>query len=277
MYQQGTETIASLAAEIKVNPDTVKHWVKHFERGGLDRIVEHERNRSYTKEFKLEAVQAYLRGEGSIKEISYQRGILSTTQLKNWIKKYNGHEKIRDYDPKGDVYMTKGRATTIDERKEIVNWCMTHEKSYKLTAERYKVSYGQVYAWVAKYLQKGESGLNDMRGHRKPEESLTPEELQARELKRLQAENEWLKMENEVLKKVKEIERRLYSEKYGYGPNTMLGSVSTPPKWRHSVRKPRIVINPWETTLKIINPEPLQPPIQTRTRPGEILPDPATK
>lgn len=116
--------------------------------------------------------------------------------------------------------MTKGRATTIEERIEIVDWCMTHEKSYKLAAERYKVSYGQVYAWVAKYLQKGEAGLSDKRGQRKPEAALTPEEFQARELKRLKAENEYLKMENEVLKKVKEIERRLYSEKYGKKRNT---------------------------------------------------------
>lgn len=111
--------------------------------------------------------------------------------------------------------MTKGRGTTKEERIEIVKWCLGHEKSYKLAAEKYGVSYGQIYAWVSKYLAKGESGLTDSRGHRKPEAELSPEEKQIRELKRLQAENEALRMENEVLKKVEEIERRLYSERYG--------------------------------------------------------------
>jgi transposase len=220
MYQQGTASIARIARETKVCPNTIRGWTRQYEHSGVEAIMEHERNRSYTKEFKIEAVQSYLRGEGSIEELRNQRGILSTNQLATWVKKYNGHEEIRDYDPKGDVYMTKSRATTNAERKEIVNWCMMHEQSYKLTAERYKVSYGQVYAWVTKYLQKGEKGLIDMRGHRKPEEIRSPEERQARELKRLQTENEWLKMENEVLKKVEEIERRLYSEKYGKKRNT---------------------------------------------------------
>jgi len=220
LYQQGTETIASLAAEINVTHQTLRRWVRQYEYVGLEAIVDHERNRSYTAEFKKEMVEAYLQGEGSIEAISYRWGILSERQLRDWIKQYNGHEEIRDYDPKGAVYMTKGRVTTIEERIEIVHWCMTHEKSYKLTAEQYKVSYGQVYAWVKKYLQKGEAGLTDKRGHRKPEETLSPEDSQARELKRLKAENEWLKMENEVLKKVKEIEKRLYSEKYGKKRNT---------------------------------------------------------
>jgi len=220
MYQQGTETIAKIAEETKVHPKTVRQWVKRFERGGREGIADHERNQAYTKESKIGAVEAYLRGEGSQAEICESREIRSRAQLQAWIKQYNGHEEIRDYDPKGDVYMTKGRATTIEERIEIVNWCMTHEKSYKLAAERYKVSYGQVYAWVGKYLQRGEAGLADSRGHRKPEATLTPEEKLAREIKRLKAENEQLKLEIELRKKVKEIERRLYSERYGRKRNT---------------------------------------------------------
>lgn len=219
-YSQGAETSARLAAELKVDPVAIRRWKERYESLGVEGIMDHPRNRSYTKEFKIAAVEAYLRGEGSPNKICDTWGIRSRSRLTEWIKKYNGHEEIRDYDPKGDVYMTKGRATTKEERIEIVNWCLGHEKSYKLAAEKYGVSYGQAYAWVSKYLANGESGLTDSRGHRKPEAELTPEEKQARELKRLQAENEALRMENEVLKKVEEIERRLYSERYGRKRNT---------------------------------------------------------
>ena len=219
-YSQGAETIARLAAELNVNPRTIERWNERYESIGPEGIRDHPKNGSYTKEFKIAAVEAYLRGEGSLSEICDSRGIRSETQLRRWIKKYNGHEEIRDYDPKGDVYMTKGRATTKEERIEIVQWCLGHEKSYKLAAEKYGVSYGQIYAWVSKFLAKGESGLTDSRGHRKPEAELSPEEKQTREIRRLKAENENLKLEIELRKKVKEIERRLYSEKYGRKRNT---------------------------------------------------------
>ncbi len=218
--ESGRTYVSEIARELGVDERSVRTWRKQYRTMGASSFEPRERNKAYTKEQKLDAIEAYRRGEGTLEEVSYRRGISSSTQLYNWIKKYNGHEEIRDYDPKGDVYMTKGRATTIEERIEIVNWCKAHDQSYKLTAERYQVSYGQVYAWVAKYRTKGEAGLTDERGHRKPEETLTAEEKQAREMKRLQAEIEWLKMENEVLKKVKEVERKLYSERFGKKRNT---------------------------------------------------------
>lgn len=219
-YKGGNKSATEIGRKLGVSGRTVRMWGQKINMIGEASLKRQRQNRAYSKGLKVEAIEAYLHGEGTLEEVSYRRGISSSTQLYNWIRKYNGHEEIRDYDPKGDVYMTKGRATTQEERIEIVNWCKAHDQSYKLTAERYQVSYGQVYAWVAKYRTKGEAGLVDERGHRKAEETLTPEEKQAREVKRLQAEIDQLKMENEVLKKVKEVERRLYSERFGKKRNT---------------------------------------------------------
>jgi transposase-like protein len=211
---------AEVAADIGASESTVARWIRQFEKDGLERLEKTERNKAYPKEMKIEAVVAYLRGEGSLQDICLERGISSDKVLRKWLKKYNGHEAILDYDPKGEVYMTKGRATTFEERVEIVAWCLAHERQYKLAVERFKVSYAQVYAWVAKYLQAGEDGLRDRRGKREPAVERTAEETQALKLKRLQDENERLRMENEVLKKVKEVERRLYSEHFGKKRNT---------------------------------------------------------
>ncbi|MFR7573670.1 MAG: transposase [Blautia faecis] len=43
------------------------------------------------------------------------------------------------------------RKTTIEERREIVEYCINHERNYKDTASLYDVSYNQVYSWVKKY------------------------------------------------------------------------------------------------------------------------------
>ena len=45
-------------------------------------------NQTYTTEFKLEVVQAYLNGEGGYKAIAQKYGIRSKTQVENWVKRY---------------------------------------------------------------------------------------------------------------------------------------------------------------------------------------------
>jgi transposase len=220
LYMNQGMSAAGVAADIGASKSTVAIWIRQFEKESFGRFQQSNRNKRYTKEFKLAAVKAYECGKGSMEDISIERGISSHNVLREWIKKYNSHEAILDYNPKGDVYMTKGRATTLEERIEIAQWCLSHDRQYKLAVEQFKVSYAQVYAWVAKYLQMGEAGLADRRGKKKPAVERTAEEMQAFELKRLQAENERLRMENEVLKKVKEVERRLYSEHIGKKQNT---------------------------------------------------------
>ncbi len=44
--------------------------------------------------------------------------------------------------------MTKGRKTTYEERIEIIQYCIEHENNYAETAEKYHVSYQQVYSWI---------------------------------------------------------------------------------------------------------------------------------
>ena len=53
------------------------------------------------------------------------------------------------------------RKTSLSERKEIVEYGLSHDKNYKDTAARYDVSYSQVYDWVRKYVAGGEDGLID--------------------------------------------------------------------------------------------------------------------
>ena len=44
--------------------------------------------------------------------------------------------------------MAKGRKTSKEERVEIVEYCINNERNYKEAADKYKVSYNQVYTWV---------------------------------------------------------------------------------------------------------------------------------
>lgn len=51
-----------------------------------------------------------------------------------------------------------------EERVEIVNFPLAHEKDYQGAVEKYGVSYQQVYSWVRKFEKEGSHGLLDRRG-----------------------------------------------------------------------------------------------------------------
>ena len=164
------------------------------------------KNNKYSKEMKLQAVKDYLNGEGSYETLKEKYKLRSSTQLKNWVMWYNGHKEFKERSSaKGEIYMTKGRKTTQEERAEIVAFCIEHGKDYGLTVETYKVSYQQIYAWVKKYKEKGVNGLTDRRGKTKPENELTEEDRLRQENKILQAKIKDQEMELALLKKLREL------------------------------------------------------------------------
>ena len=164
------------------------------------------KNKKYSTEFKIQAVEAYLRGEGSLREICKKHEISDKHVLQNWILWYNGHREFKERtSAKGEIYMTKGRKTTQEERAEIVAFCIEHNKDYGLTVETYNVSYQQIYAWVRKYEAGGVDKLKDNRGRTKAAEEMTEIEKLKAEMKILEAKNRQLEIENEFIKKLQEL------------------------------------------------------------------------
>ena len=98
------------------------------------------------------------------------------------------------------------RKTTLEERKEIVDYCINHNNDYKGTASKYEVSYSQVYSWVKKYREKGEEGLEDKRGYHKSDDEVDELERLRRGNQRLKRQLEERNMLCELLKKVRELE-----------------------------------------------------------------------
>jgi transposase-like protein len=216
----GKKSRPHLANELSVIPKTIRKWVKLYEAYGSEAFMEKPRNKAYSKTIKEAAVQAYLSGQASFENIAFKYGLTSESILINWVKKYNRHEELEDYNPKGDVYMKQGRKTTLDERLEIVKYCIEKNEDYKGTAALYDVSYAQVYQWVKQYRQYGEEGLFDRRGKARVESKLSEVEKLERKVKQLERELELKEKENIVLKKLKEVERRRYSPAQNKKRNT---------------------------------------------------------
>ena len=87
------------------------------------------KNKKYSTELKIQAVQSYLNGEGGLWTVCKKYGILNEKQLRNWIMWYNGHREFKERSSaKGEIYMTKGRKTTQKERAEIVAFCIEQDR-----------------------------------------------------------------------------------------------------------------------------------------------------
>ena len=210
-YLGGTGSQKSWSEKFGVHHSTFQQWVRIYETFGQEGLMGKSKASRYSANTKQSAIEAYLSGTGSQSEICKRYGILSTTQLQNWIKLYNGHKELRSTSgSRSEIYMTKGRKTTREERIEIVAFCLENGKNYAKVIEKYGVSYQQIYAWVRKYEEHGVAGLTDKRGKRKAISEMT-------ELERLRAENRLLQaqikdkeLEVALLKKLKELERRGY-------------------------------------------------------------------
>ena len=188
-------------------PGCLRQWVDLYRSHGEEAFYK-IKNNTYTKEFKQMVVEEYLNGCGSLQSLAIKYKIRSTSILKNWVSIYNANRELKDYCPKREVYMAEARRkTTIEERKEIVEYCINHNRNYKETASIYDVSYSQVYSWVKKYDVYGEDGLTDKRGRHKSDDEVDELERLRRENTRLKRQLEEKDMLAELLKKVQEFER----------------------------------------------------------------------
>jgi transposase-like protein len=191
-----------------VPKQTLQDWIRKYETFGIEGFLP-SGNEKYSKGTKERAVNAYLNGEGSQAYICRKFKIKDRKTLRTWIKVYNSHRELRPSRGRGsDIYMTKGRNTTYEERVEIVSYCIEHGNDYVATIEKYGVSYQQIYSWVRKYNEKGAEGLVDKRGKRKLESEMTELEKLRAENRMLEARNKRLELECAVLKKLEEIEGR---------------------------------------------------------------------
>ena len=206
-YINGNRSRSEICNCLHISTRTIQDWATIYKKHGILGLSKKTKNRSYSKEFKMKLVKKYISGEASSVDLAHQYDI-SSGLLRNWIRRYHANIELKDYNPKQEVYMVKARRkTTIDERKEIVNYCIEHNRNYKETAALYNVSYSQVYSWMKKYDSDGEEGLIDKRGRHKLDDEVDELERLRRENVRLKRQLEEKEMAVELLKKVKEFGR----------------------------------------------------------------------
>jgi transposase len=204
--EKGQMKLIDVARKYDITKNTLVKWHHRYELYGYEGLTIRTHNKRYSAALKLQAVQDYLSGNYSQYQIIDKYKISSRTQLERWIIKYNSHSSFKSYKDEGVYTMIKGRSTNWRERIDIVLYCLSHNHDYQNTSETYQVSYQQVYQWVKKYEDGGEEALMDGRGRKKAPEELSEAERQKLAMKKLEYENERLRAENALLKKLQEME-----------------------------------------------------------------------
>ena len=154
----------------------------------------------YSNQFKLECVDLYYNGTypetpSGISECRFHKTIRA------WVRLYeSGGEEALFHHP-------RNRKWTPEQKYALVARVIAGEACGTVAASEGIYS-GQLYQWVKKYkingynglkLKKGPSSLYAVMEKKNPKRNLTESEYE--ELIRLRAENEYIKAENEVIKK----------------------------------------------------------------------------
>lgn len=205
---EGKMSISEAGRCLGLNIETIRRWVLRYCEQGELAFLNTGRNTVYTDEVRLQAVCSYLKGEGSLAVITARYGLRSDKQLRDWLKMYNNGEDF-SHKMSGGSRMKTSRTTTKEERIQIVKECIANGCNYGESAIKHNVSYQQVYGWVKRYKKLGEAGLEDRRGRRKADQE-PRSEVEELKIKMSQLEHElyMTKMERDLLKKVKELERK---------------------------------------------------------------------
>lgn len=207
-YLDGSVSWSQTLLNYNIDASTLHLWTCRFKALGIEGLAQKTTNRHYPIELKMEVVTAYMTGTVSTRELLKKYNISSLSVVDSWIKKYNGHGDFKSSKSGSEIYMTKSRKTGFEERQEIVAYCLSKGTDYRAAMEKYEVSYAQIYSWVKKYRELGVQGLADGRGSKIPEAKMTEVQRLSAEIRMLRAQLEQKEMENDILKKAEELQRR---------------------------------------------------------------------
>jgi len=211
-YCNGNGSFNSIGATIGVHQSSVQRWVYSYREKGDSAFIVSDRNKSYTRDFKMYIINEYLNGNNSSNGLAAKYNITDSMVCK-WVNSYNQGIEVKDYKPKPEVYTMKKRKTTFEERLEIVNYVLSNDKNYRKASLEFKIPYASVHLWTRKYLSMGEEGIKYNKRGRKTKDdvnlnSLSEIDRLKYELKIEKEKRELAELKYEVLKKKEELEKK---------------------------------------------------------------------
>ena len=116
------ETISSLAKAFNIRESNIKYLITLIEKHG-NNILRKDKNRAYSKEFKLQAINRILINHESINSVAIDIGLISAGILHNWLSKFkeNGYNVVEKKKGRKPKSMTKPKKNekVLSEKDKI--------------------------------------------------------------------------------------------------------------------------------------------------------------
>ena len=153
----------------------------------------------YSKEFILESIDLYREGKWP----ETPEGIKSKKDFHKMIRRWVRREEAAGL----DAFECKNRLRTPEEKLDLVSKVIAGEPIMSVAMAN-GMNSGTLYKWVQDYKAQGYNGLVKTKGRPSKDKSMKKKtnprpltESEREELIRLRVENEYIKAENEVIKK----------------------------------------------------------------------------
>jgi len=159
-------------------------------------MIKQSKNKKHSLSDKLEAVNLYNQGFGSVL-IGRQLSI-SDSVIERWLQVYK-NRGIEGFQKSGNI------RATLELKQTIVKEVLENKLSYNAVILKYHVSQSAVYSWVQQAKRYGYSSLSELRKQGRPPKIMgRPKKKEPEtELEKIQAEVDYLKAENAYLKKLR--------------------------------------------------------------------------
>ena len=116
------ETISSLAKAFNIRESNIKYLIALIKKHGYN-ILREDKNRVYSKDFKLQTINRILINHESINSIAIDIGLTSSGILHNWLSKFkeNGYNVVEKKKGRKLKSMTKPKKNnkTLSEKEKI--------------------------------------------------------------------------------------------------------------------------------------------------------------
>jgi len=204
---ENNESLLSVSKRFDIQRSVIQDWQRLYNSEGIKGLLRKRKKTRYSKEFKEMVIREHIQNKISFRMLAIKYGLRSYGMVANWFRDYTIGKKTYSNRNQRNQRMKDGRKTTQLERVEIAQWAIANDYAYHEAAERFNVSYQQVYTWVKKLKKDGTDALSDRRGKNKST-PLTELDKAKLEIKELKARNKYLEMKRDLSKKLQEIQRR---------------------------------------------------------------------
>ena len=116
------ETISSLTKAFNIRESNIKYLIALIKKHGYN-ILREDKNRVYSKDFKLQAINRILINHESINSVAIDIGLTSSGILDNWLSKFkeNGYNVVEKKKGRKPKAMTKPKENNkeLSEKEKI--------------------------------------------------------------------------------------------------------------------------------------------------------------